>query len=256
MWVRLLLLPSLLLWGCTELPDDTSAPSTCDLQLLRVSAVQLPESGGAAQAVGFDLDGDRVIDNQLGALSAALAAIYPAWDPEQWLGDRLAEGEVHWLARVERCGESVRLARAEDADADGRPEILAEGGLVPVGYFADGGGFAADAAWENAPSFELTTRELPGADVELTLGLAVPLGDEALAPAALFLTYELTRGSLFARGIDTDDDGEVSVAELRASPAVSTLLAADIDTDGDGTPDAISIGFTATAEPVEIDPRT
>jgi hypothetical protein len=43
------------------------------------------------------------------------------------------------------------------------------------------------------------------------------------------------------------------VAELRASPAVDTLLAADIDSDGDGTPDGISIGFSATAGTVRLD---
>jgi hypothetical protein len=271
MWVRLLLLPSLLIVGCSDVPDVDNTPVSCETSTLRLSAVHLPTTGGEAGSLGFDLDGDRVVDNQLGALTAALAAVYPAWDPEQWLGDRLAEREVDWLARIDRCdGDpawSARLGRGEDRDGDGRPEVLDEGeaaqgdgtvaaggiGLVPVGYFADGGGFALDAAWEDAPSLHLSARAGTGGEVLLTLGLAVPLGDEALAPAAAFLTAELADGSLFARGVDTDDDGIVSVAELRASPAVSTLLAADIDSDGDGVKDGISIGFSATAVPVRLD---
>lgn len=273
MWVRLLLLSFLAplgAMGCTESPDSDPAPGTCDSEVFRISAVHLPHTGGEAADLGFDLDGDRVIDNQLGALTAALAAIYPAWDPETWLSDRLAEGDVQWLARIDSCegspAWSARLMRAEDADADGRPEILDDGvpasgdgtialggiALVPVGYFADGGGIAVSAAWEDAPAFHISTRDA-AAGLQLTLGLAVPLGDAALAPAAAFLTAELARGSLFARTLDTNGDDIISVAELRASPAITTLLAADIDTDGDAIADAISIGFSATAVPVRLD---
>lgn len=275
MWVRLLLsslLPSAILAGCADLPGDEPPPTgECRSDQLRLTQVHLPQSGSEAAGLGFDLDGDRVIDNQLGSLTAALAAIYPAWDPETWLADRLADAEVHWLARLDRCdGEpswEARLARAEDVDADGRPEIVDEGapaqgdgavasggtGLVPVGYFADGGGMAEDAAWEDAPALSMSARDASDGSVTLTLGLAVPLGDAALAPAAAFLTAELASGSRFAAGIDTDDDGIVSVRELRASPAVAVLLAPDVDTDGDGTPDAISIGFSATARPITVE---
>lgn len=272
MWVRLLLFPTIVAAGCSELPgDDVATSGPCSTEVLRLSAVHLPRTGGEAAVLGFDLDGDRVVDNQLGALSAALAAIYPRWDPEQWLGERMAEREVHWLARIDRCDGDpnwqARLSRAADADGDGRPEILDDGvaasgggtvaeggiGLIPVGYFADGGGLAATAAWEDAPAFSVSARPATGGDVTLTIGLSVPLGDEALAPAAAFLTAELARGSRFAAGIDLDDDDIVSVAELRASPAVDTLLAADIDSDGDGRPDGISIGFSATGRPILLD---
>lgn len=275
MWARLLLssiLPATILAGCADLPTDNEpSPGECSDTQLRLTQVHLPRSGGEAAGLGFDLDGDRTVDNQLGALTAALAGIYSEWDPETWLADRLAQQEVHWLARIDSCegtpAWSARLARAIDDDGDGRLEIVDEGapaqgdglvaaggtGLVPVGYFADGGGMAVDPAWEAAPSFSVSARESGGGDVTLTLGMAVPLGDAALAPAAAFLTAELADGSLFARGIDTDDDGVVSVTELRASPAVAVLLAPDVDTDGDGANDAISIGFSATARTVALE---
>ena len=277
MWVRLLLIPllplsSLMMPGCaTEPPDDGELPGSCTTQTLRIMSVKLPRTGGEAAALGFDLDGDRVIDNQLGALNASLHAVYDAWDAEMWLTDRLAEGEVQWLAMVERCegvrAWSARLARGADADGDGRPEIVDDGvaasgdgaaaeggvGLVPVGYFADGGGMAADAAWEAGLSFTVSARAAAGGVTTLTIGAAVELGDAALAPAAAFLTAELARGSLWAKTVDTNRDGTVTVEELRASPAVMTLLGADVDTDGDGAADRLSIGFSVEAERVVIE---
>ncbi len=277
MWVRILLplLPlasTSLLLGCTDQPaDDTDQPGACTIQRLRVNSIHLPRSGTEAASLGFDLDGDRVVDNQLGSLGAALAAVYPEWDAEMFLRDRLAERDVQWLALIERCdGERdwrARLARGADVDVDGRPEIVDDGaaasgegsiaadgvGLVPVGFFADGGGFADDAAWESGLAFTLSARPTVDGDTTLTIGAAVELGDAALAPAAAFLTDQLARGSRFAMAIDTDDDKTISVIELRASPAVATLLGADIDTDDDGTPDRLSIGFAVTARPVIIE---
>jgi hypothetical protein len=273
MWVRHLLPPILvvgsLMSGCAaDLPDGDGVTGPCETQHLRITSVHLPRTGGEAALIGFDLDGDRVVDNQLGALNASLHAVYDAWDAEMWLSDRLAEREVQWLAMVERCEDarawSARLARGADADGDGRPEIVDDGvpasgdgtaaeggvGLVPVGYFADGAGMADDAAWEDGLAFTVSARASAGGDVTLTIGAAVELGDAALAPAARFLTDELARGSLFAKTVDMNRDGTVTVAELRASPAISTLLGADVDTDDDGVADRLSIGFSVEAESV------
>jgi hypothetical protein len=257
------------MFGCTDdAGDGTGQTGPCTTQHLQISSVHLPRSGGEAAQMGFDLDGDRVIDNQLGALNASLHAVYDEWDAEMWLTDRLEEREVQWLAMVERCEDerdwSARLARGADEDRDGRPEVIddgipasgdgvaAEGGvaLVPVGYFADGAGMADDAAWEDGLAFTVSARESAGGEMTLTIGAAVALGDEALAPAAAFLTAEITRGSLFAKTVDMNHDGTITVAELRASPAVATLLGADVDTDGDGTADRISIGFSVQAKSV------
>lgn len=273
MWVRLLLLPAVALAAACVEPSWGPAGVTgpCSTQALRVTAVSLPGSGSEAVALGFDLDGDGVVDNQLGALSAALGAVYAGWEPERWLGERLAEREVQWLALVDRCeGErawQVRLARGADEDRDGRPELVDDGaaavgqgpvagdgvGLLPVGYFADGGGLAAEPAWEDGVALTASARAAADGQLALTIGVAVALGDAALAPAAAFLTTELVAGSRFARGIDLDGDQVVSVAELRASPAVASLLGFDVDTDGDGVPDRLSLGFAARASAVELE---
>jgi hypothetical protein len=41
---------------------------------------------------------------------------------------------------------------------------------------------------------------------------------------------------------DEDRDGQVSVAEVQSNALLTSLLAPDVDTDGDGTRDAISLG--------------
>src|SRR5690242_8751978 len=242
MWVRLLLpvsLTAVLSIGCTDDPPDGNGQTgPCTTQQLQITSVHLPRTGGEASMMGFDLDGDRVVDNQLGALNASLHAVYAEWDAEMWLTDRLEERQVQWLAMVERCEDerdwSARLARGADEDRDGRPEVVDDGvpasgdgvaaeggvGLVPVGYFADGAGMANEAAWEDGLSFTVSARESTAGEVTLTIGAAVALGDDALAPAAAFLTEELTRGSLFAKTVDMNHDGTITVAELRASPAV------------------------------------
>ena len=243
MWVRLLPIPLLSFsLGCAaELPDDGETTGPCSTQTIRITSIKLPHSGGEAAQLGFDLDGDRVIDNQLGALNASLAAVYDAWDAEAWLTDRLAAREVQWLAMVERCegarAWSARLAQGADADGDGRPEIVDDGvaargdgaaaeggiGLVPVGFFADGAGMAEDAAWEAAFSFTVSARAAAGGATTLTIGAAVELGDAALAPAAAFLTDELARGSFFAKTVDMNRDGVITVEE--PSSAVSSMAA-------------------------------
>lgn len=267
MWVRILpsLVPVLALAGCAELPlDDSGAAGPCATSTLAVTAIQLPGSGSEAAALGFDLDGDRSIDNQLGKLSAALSALYDAWTPEDWVNQRLAAGEVQWLAQIDRCegepGWAARLGRGVDTDDDGRPDqieddapatgaggVVRDGiGRIPVGLLADGGGVAADAAWEDGFALAVAARAGAGGEMTLTVGATVALGDAALAPAAAFLTAELARGSRFAAGVDTDRDRVVSVAELRASPAVASLLAPDLA-------GALSIGFELTARPIRLD---
>lgn len=46
---------------------------------------------------------------------------------------------------------------------------------------------------------------------------------------------------------DTDDDGDITLEEVRANGLLASLLAPDLDLDGDGTNDALSIGVGFTA---------
>ncbi len=278
MWARLLLItPAIALaLGCIDAPGALPDPGArCTTDHHRITSVTLPRTAAEASRMGFDLDGaqggDPAIDNQLGALSAALSVIYDDWRPADALTARLAQRDVLWLLAIERCvgaaGVRVALARGNDNDGDGRlrldaPGVPAEGpgatagggvGLVPVGHVTDGGGTAAVDLWEEAPSLTVAVRT-GSTGVVATIGLGLELADQALAPAAAFLTDELTAGSRFAAGIDADRDRVVTVAELQASPAVRALLAADVDLTGAGRASHRSIGFEVGAVPVTVEP--
>ena len=61
-------------------------------------------------------------------------------------------------------------------------------------------------------------------------------------------------GLTFLSLFDGDVDCAVSLAELRESALVSTLLVADVDTDEDGEPDGFSAGVGVTAVSATFDP--
>ena len=273
MWVRFLLIaPAFgLVSGCVEGPGAPIEDAGCSTDLFRITAMHLPRSLAEANQLGFDLDaahgGDAEVDNQLGALSASLSVVYDGWRPDEALSARLADGRLGWLLAVERCEATpagrIWLARGEDTDGDGQLTGVARGeaatgldaaaaggaGLIPVGYVTDGSGTSAVDVWEEAPGLTVALRR-DRAGVVATVGLGLVLDDRALAPAAAFLTDELTGGSRFAASIDTDHDRVVTVGELRASSVARALLAADLDLGGDGTREHLSIGFSVRAVPV------
>jgi len=275
MWVRLLLMvPAFGLGvGCVEEPGAPIEGARCSTEYQRIAAVRLPHSLAEAALMGFDLDGesggDRAVDNQLGSLSASLSLIYDGWRPDDALSARLAAGDVGWLLAVERCeadpAARIWLARAVD-DGDGRLRVTdagipAEGtgtfagggtGLIPIGHVTDGGGAAANDAWEAAAGLTVDLRPT-ATGLVATVGVGLRLDDRALEPAAAFLTAELAAGSRFAAAVDTDRDGMVTVTELRASPTVRTLLAADLDLDADGANERLSIGFEVRTVPVTVE---
>jgi hypothetical protein len=91
------------------------------------------------------------------------------------------------------------------------------------------------------------------------IGGAVPLGEVngKILPAMLvWIQAAIARdcpGGVCAAGstgqtllqiFDTDGDGAVKFAELQGNALLATLLAPDVDTDGNGTPDALSMGVS------------
>ena len=56
----------------------------------------------------------------------------------------------------------------------------------------------------------------------------------------------------FYKNMDTNKDGVVDVDELKKDKLVGQFIAPDVDTDGDGKPDAMSMGYGFTAVPCKI----
>lgn len=262
--------------GCAYEPTGEVAPVECSPSLYQIDAVALPRSGTGAADLALDLDGDGTADNRLGRLHATLAGFFSDWRPDEHLTARLTRpgaAALPWFATVERCRGTlaVDLARGLDDDGDGRFTIApgddaaigrddatgrgrtaADGtGEVPLLGFTDGLGRSDDAGWIDARGLAVALAPSLDEDGGLTatVGVGLDLTDVALAPVAGFLTSHLHNSAL-ARGLDGDDDGVVSVAELRASEAVAALIARDVDVAGaDGVLDHVSIAFSIHASP-------
>ncbi len=267
--------------ACTEPDDGPGTAPSCSTSTYRVAAIELAQTWGDAPRLGLDVDGDGDVDNKLGSLNATLTQVYGDWDPGAGLTRLLASGSTAWLTQVERCEGvphlAVRLGLGTDGDGDGRFEEVSWGepavgeglrarggeGVLPVGRLGDGAGVGGDDGWASALGLTVAVRS-EARELVASVGLGVEVTDELLAPVASFLSAALARGdSRFAAGIDLDRDGAVSVAELRQAPAVSALLASDLDltgscTDGvclpgtDGVLDRISLGFGLTARPITL----
>ena len=269
--------------ACTEPGDDGGAnePPACTSTAYRIVDAELASTWGDAVRLGLDLDGDGQADNKLGSLNATLTQVYGDWQPEVALRSLLVAGSTAWLARIDRCEASPRLAVAMAVGVEGGDGVFevadwgepavgdgvdARGGVgvLPIGRIGAGAGPAGvrDDGW--SPELGLAVRLQPGGRTA-TIGMGVAVTDELLAPVASFLSAALARGdSRFADGLDLDRDGRVSVAELRQAPAVRALLAADLDLavpcdDGecyapgmDGVDDRISIGLGITLAPVRV----
>jgi hypothetical protein len=259
--------------GHADLPPEPE-PTGVARTVYRISEVVLPPTALAAGDLGLDLDGDGSIDNRLGLVHGLLA--------ERWnltlSGGASATLRDHlpWLLVVDTHPSGgvidAWLAPAQDEDPtapqldgaiaargrwQGETAALRGGhGQVPVGALGDPAAERAPAAAAGWCATSLAATLAPSVDgMSATLGLALDVGDVRAAiagPLAAFLTAALggdTLGAQFARDADADGDGEITAAEVLAHPLLSGLLAADLDLDGDGADESISLGLWLDAAP-------
>ena len=264
--------------GCADAGSDAPDGGAPGAQrtVYRVSEVILPASAGDAAELGLDLDADGTIDNRLGLVHGLLA--------ERW-GMTLSGGasealraQLPWLLVVDEHegGNAVDAWLATGSSGDplapllsgavgatgrwiGDHAALAGGsGPVPVGALGDPAPIRADDAepgWCET-SFA-TTLERSQDGMTATLGVALAVDDvraAIAAPLAAFLTEAAGGDALsaqFARVADGNADGVVTPAEVLAHPLLTGLLAADLDLDGDGVDESISLGLWLEATPVE-----
>src|SRR4051794_31329675 len=80
-------------------PDDLA---TATEHVYRIASIELPATSGEVGEVGkvgVDIDGDGVVDNQLGRADAVLHSQSPAFDLELAMNGRLADDPA-WLVHV------------------------------------------------------------------------------------------------------------------------------------------------------------
>jgi len=267
-------------------PPTQPVPLPSALQSV-VSQIQLPLAGN----VGMDLDGDGLVDNQIGRLLGELRDML-GLDLQATLDKQLAAGKAIVLydlrARSLVNDSGVELRAYIGADLDGMPADNFSGGEsfavkgTPVGAGVMPAAIAASRLASTTPErgfvslpflSETTVLPLRLTRLQATVGPdglregflagAIPVTEavDRLAPvlaAELDRLYKLptvspTMVQAFRALLDIDGDGTITDDELKASNAFGFLLhSADIDTDDDGTPDAISFGIGFRAVPCQI----
>ncbi|MCB9599409.1 MAG: trypsin-like peptidase domain-containing protein [Sandaracinus sp.] len=206
---------------------------------------------------GVDLDGDGEVDNALGALADALASV--GLDLNAVLYDSVSSGRWVVLGRFEMDGEgggALRLFRGvagEPPDPTGLGSHRVEGNAVAVLRGSYDPSFEAELSadeanlWVPLPGGEsvLSLRDARARGAMTSLRATMQLGGlvsteqvDDLVGAVLREFEDDPRLS----ALDADEDGEVTVLELRDHPAVGPLLRPDVDTDADGSPDHFSVG--------------
>jgi len=234
-----------------------------------------------------DLDGNGTKDNQFGALYAGMKAIPVAgglFDLQKDMDEQVKEGNV--LALFDLIGTSLTQGAVtllchvgEDLDSDpsdnflGGEELgisptspnLALAGTITAGQLKAGPGtllmpmsIGASTSIVTLKKGQVQATLVPSQTVAMVDGQlngAIPMTDVEgkLYPAIAQMLTDITNPVLKPAVMllmDKDKDGKISVAE--AKPHLSTMMKADVDTDGDGQLDAMSIGMGFTAVKCKI----
>lgn len=246
--------------GCIgEEPIDLAA---CDApEIYRVDRVELPRRNEAAFALGFDLNGDGVADNQLGAVLATASGSLRPFDVTPVTSDRLA-AEVAWKLAVRSCGDrtAVSFGRADRLDevqlvgASGAVPLSArgDGGELPLSLMFDAAAAVADPGWLPAATGAIALeRSADGARISGKLGVALDgeaVLDVVLPAVVRYFEAYPTQASFNVEGLDLDRDGRITEQELRSTTLIQSLFAPDLAL-GDLAALSFGLGFSGAREP-------
>lgn len=241
------------------------------------SSWTLPASSNEAHTLGFDLDGDGTIENQAGAVMAALDGLGLDVQTESdraitdgdlvilhsvradQLGD---DGSVSWrvLAGLPTTpprwdGTDVFRVAGEDGSFVGpivRANAQMDWGVVnvPLPFFPDQSPVIMPLSQARIAASisdgQCTGRiggVMLGPDIELTLER---FARQAILHIERHPEHELARVAY--QIFDDNNDGVISVDEMAGSSIAESLFRPDVDTDGDGIDDGLSFGFGFSCE--------
>jgi len=221
--------------GCAA--DDDIDPSACDAPVAyRVTEVRWPADHEQAQTIGFDLDGNGVIDNQLGTLAVSLDNYFV--DPFDLSGSATAQmtGRVAWDLAVQQCPSDrvlVTIGGGEPlagTSIDGVINARGAGGELPLAALSDPTGSVADAGWRASRASELRLAAI-GDQLVGDVGMAPAQDDVSSAVVAAmtaFIDGRVQDQPELLEVFDKDGDGTISYTEIRESTLAKSLLAADL----------------------------
>ena len=288
--------------------DDGGFTVEGDPHTYVVDSVSIPLDADEAEELGFDIDGDGTVDNQLGnILSALIQAGGGDLDLQGSITESVDSGEILLLANIEAtslasaanvgfslylgenpspapctnpddpltCRQHLDGTGTFDVSAD-TPSDVTVGGNIVGGRFTGGPG---DLALQIAFGDTAINLEMIEARAEINgitetgfdqskVGGAVPdavIQGEVLPAVSTAVNDIMTEdcpaprtpptcgcadgstGETLMGIFDENGDCDVPEQEVRENSLIVTLLRPDVDTDGDGTPDALSVGVGATA---------
>jgi len=279
----LALLPSCALYDDAE-PDPWPGASlpACETtrRAYRIDRMVVPDTSSAAEELGWDFDDDGTIDNQGGNIISAVRQAVDV-DLAGAVQEALDADLVQIAVVLDQCAGPdytlVSLVRGVELDRSfDPPRLLAE----PVTAFAAVGtdGAVATDGTTQFPVGQLVhpfvTEWIDAEELVVDVEFFTETGIEGRMMAVLDYAQEFaTVTEAFQRKItdridelgaddevaitmlelfDHDTDGVIELAEVREDSLVQSLLRADVDLDGDGVEDALSIGVGFHAAPVDL----
>ncbi|MEP6859292.1 MAG: hypothetical protein ABJE66_01645 [Deltaproteobacteria bacterium] len=183
-----------------------------------VAAVELPQTTADATAFGVDLDGDGTSDNQLGVIFSALVSTH---DATTHAADMIAAGAITSTL------ETIDGAPSYQGDTSGLANIA-----LPI--FAD-----ADPL---VLPLEHVVISVDGDTALIRGGIPIEAARTAAYAGVAQMMHDNPAGHLpFARVLDTDHDGTISMDELENSSLLAAFLVADLHDS-----QQLSVGFRVT----------
>jgi len=229
----------LLLLASACAADDPIDPATCDApRVYRIDTVTLPASTRAAREMAFDLDGDGVVDNQLGQVSGYLIDKFSDV-PLDLMGRANAHlaTDTDWRIEIADCGDVDRRVAIDRAGVgialpgtsfDGVVGAKGSDGGVPLVALFDGTGTVSS---QFTPA-EHTELQLAETDGELTGLVGFAIGHEL----AVRLVVHAMAGFLVEHddpfGMDADGDGTLTETEIATNSLAQAVLGADVQFGG------------------------
>lgn len=242
--------------GTNDAPRDVVGPFTGDVHTYYVDSFVFPQTSIDARNLGDDLNGDKTVDNQLGATTAGLANF--GNDLTTHTADMIASGvlrstfEIHADDRMDDATVGVRYLGAPGADA------VEVGGTLIAGTFVSNRTATAQhlgKATVHLPIledidpmvFDLQYMELdlaPDGSGGYNVRVRGLVGPEILQVGATAVATMIAANPPDHDGLvqilDPDHTGKLDALSLADNPSMKALLASDTSRD---RVDYVTFGF-------------
>ena len=253
---------------------DVVGPYTGTIQRYTVDTLTLPTSDDQVHAFGDDLDGNGTIDNALGNVVSALISV---GDGSTHAADMIAAGTLASSVDIQADDLTDDDTVAVDYRGSDGDNVVVAGGKFIAGVFSSNRTRTTHVPGEATvrlpilESADPVDIDLKGVEIDLQPdgaggftaiirgGILIADAQAAAYASVARMLLDDPHGHLqFARTLDSNDDGQITSAEIAGSALLGSLLQPDIQLF-DGTQfapnpkgtarDSMSIGFSVHLTP-------